>query len=414
MIKTTITIPFICGDGIGPEIMSAARRVIDEAVRNASKSEKQIVWKECLAGKKALEEYGEALPADTLQAIKDYKIVLKGPLTTPVGGGYRSLNVRLRQELNLYACIRQARWFEGLPSPHCAPRGIDIILFRENTEDIYIGIEYQPGSKDHKCWMDAFKRSHPEDYIRLPFPEECGIGIKPISKSGSQRLVRAAIVWALTNHKHRLTLVHKGNIMKYTEGAFCNWGYDLAKSDFAEKVFTKRQFEAVYKEKGKEAADSLKAEKQISGVLWMDDLIADVAFEQLITYPQQFEVIATTNLNGDYLSDAAAALTGGVGISPGANINFETGIGIFEANHGSADDIAGRNLANPSSLILSGEMMLRFMGWLDEADMLHHAVEETIRSKRVTSDLARQIDNAEPLGTQEFAEEIISQMVERT
>jgi len=414
MIKTTITIPFICGDGIGPEIMSAARRVIDEAVRKASKSEKQIAWKECLAGKNAMEECGEALPAGTLQAIKDYKIVLKGPLTTPVGGGYRSLNVRLRQELNLYACIRQARWFEGLPSPHCAPRGIDIILFRENTEDIYIGIEYQPGSKDHKRWMDAFKRSHPEDYIRLPFPEECGIGIKPISKSGSQRLVRAAIVWALTNHKHRLTLVHKGNIMKYTEGAFCNWGYDLAKSDFAEKVFTKRQFEAVYKEKGKEAADSLKAEKQISGVLWMDDLIADVAFEQLITYPQQFEVIATTNLNGDYLSDAAAALTGGVGISPGANINFETGIGIFEANHGSADDIAGRNLANPSSLILSGEMMLRFMGWLDEADMLHHAVEETIRSKRVTSDLARQIDNAEPLGTQEFAEEIISQMVERT
>ena len=414
MKKTTITIPFICGDGIGPEIMSAARRVIDEAVRKASKSEKQIVWKECLAGKKAMEEYGEALPADTLQAIKDYKIVLKGPLTTPVGGGYRSLNVRLRQELDLYACIRKTRWFEGLPSPHCAPRGIDITLFRENTEDIYIGIEYQPGSKDHKRWMDTFKRSHPEDYIRLPSPEQCGIGIKPISKSGSQRLVRAAIVWALTNHKHRLTLVHKGNIMKYTEGAFCNWGYDLAKSDFAEKVFTKRQFEAVYKEKGKEAADSLKAEKQISGVLWMDDLIADVAFEQLITYPQQFEVIATTNLNGDYLSDAAAALTGGVGISPGANINFETGIGVFEANHGSADNIAGRNLANPSSLILSGEMMLRFMGWLDEADMLHHAVEETIRLKRVTRDLARQIDNAEPLGTQEFAEEIISQMVERT
>ncbi len=410
MTTTSIIIPSIPGDGIGAEIMTAARRVLGAAVYISYKSNKQIIWKEVLAGNQALQATGSSLPEDTLQALREYKVSLKGPLTTPIGGGFRSLNVQLRQELDLYVCLRHARWFEGLPSPHRNPQGIDITVFRENTEDIYIGLEYQAGSESNRRWMDAFKQSHPEDYGRLPSPDECGIGIKPVSKSGSQRLVCAAIQWCLANHKKRLTLAHKGNIMKYTEGAFRNWGYDLAETNFADQVYTQRQFKAIQKEEGDDAAGSFKKETTEQGKLWVDDVIADVVFEQLITYPQQFEVIATTNLNGDYLSDAAAALSGGVGISPGANINFDTGVGVFEANHGSADDIAGKNLANPSSLILSGEMMLRFIGWADAADVLRRALEETIRSKQVTRDLARQVTRAETLGTQEFADAIISNM----
>lgn len=410
MTITTITIPSIPGDGIGVEIMTAARLVLGAAVYKSYKGSKQIIWKEVLAGNQALQVIGSSLPEDTLQALREYKVSLKGPLTTPVGGGFRSLNVQLRQALDLYVCLRHARWFEGLPSPHRNPQGIDLTIFRENTEDIYIGLEYQAGSESNRRWMDAFRQSHPEDYERLPSPQECGIGIKPISKSGSQRLVRAAIQWCLAYNKKRLTLAHKGNIMKYTEGAFRNWGYDLAESDFSSQVHTQRQYKVLQKEEGDVAAGSFKNENAEAGKLWVDDVIADVVFEQLITYPQQFEVIATTNLNGDYLSDAAAALSGGVGISPGANINFDTGIGVFEANHGSADDIAGRNLANPSSLILSGEMMLRFIGWADAADVLRCAVEETIRSKRVTRDLARQVTGAETLGTLEFADAIISNM----
>jgi isocitrate dehydrogenase len=388
--------------------MTAARRVLGAAVYKSYKGDKQIVWKEVMAGNQALQATGTALPEDTLQALKTYKVSLKGPLTTPVGGGFRSLNVQLRQALDLYVCMRHARWFEGLPSPHRNPQGIDLTVFRENTEDIYIGIEYQAGSESNQRWMDAFQESHPEDFERLPSPQECGIGIKPVSKSGSQRLVRAAIQWCLANNKKRLTLAHKGNIMKYTEGAFRSWGYDLAETEFTQQVVTQRQYKVLQTEKGNDEAGSFKNEIADAGKLWVDDVIADVVFEQLITYPQQFEVIATTNLNGDYLSDAAAALSGGVGISPGANINFDTGIGVFEANHGSADDIAGKNLANPSSLILSGEMMLRFIGWMEAADVLRSAVEETIRSKRVTRDLARQVPGADTLGTQEYADAIIS------
>ncbi|HUV16812.1 MAG TPA: NADP-dependent isocitrate dehydrogenase [Pelolinea sp.] len=407
MTPSIISIPFIPGDGIGAEIMTAACRVIDRAVAKAYQENKRINWKEYLVGKKAIAETGTALPSETLEALKEFKVGIKGPLTTPVGGGFRSLNVQLRQELDLYVCLRQARWFEGLPSPHRNPTGIDITIFRENTEDIYIGIEYQAGTESNRRWMESFSKSHPEDFTRLPAPEECGIGIKPISKFGSQRLVRAAIQWALENHKKRLTLAHKGNIMKYTEGAFRNWGYDIAESEFGDQLFTQRQFNLLTREKDLNAAEEAKAKANRKGSLWMDDVIADVVFEQLITYPQQFDVIATTNLNGDYLSDAAAALSGGVGISPGANINFESGIGVFEANHGSADYIAGKNIANPSSLILSGEMMLRFLGWEKAADLLRTAITETIRSRRVTADLARQIDNAESLGTQEYADVII-------
>jgi isocitrate dehydrogenase len=403
-------IPSIPGDGIGAEIMTAARRVIGIAVYKSYKDSKQIIWKEVLAGNQAMKASGNALPEETLQALREYKISLKGPLTTPVGEGFRSLNVQLRQTLDLYVCLRHARWFEGLPSPHRNPQGIDLTVFRENTEDIYIGIEYQAGSESNRRWMDAFRQSHPEDFERLPSPDECGIGIKPVSRSGSQRLVRAAIQWCLANNKKRLTLAHKGNIMKYTEGAFRNWGYDLAESDFSGQVYTQRRYKALQKEQSDNTAASYENESKDEGKLWVDDVIADVVFEQLITYPQQFEVIATTNLNGDYLSDAAAALSGGVGISPGANINFDTGVGVFEANHGSADDIAGQNIANPSSLILSGEMMLRFIGWADAADTLRRAVEETIRSKKVTRDLARQFPGAETLGTQEFADAIIGNM----
>lgn len=410
MTPSSITIPAIPGDGIGTEIMVAACRVLDAAVEKSSAGSRRIHWMEFQAGEKAMRETGTALPPETLQALKNFKVSLKGPLTTPVGGGFRSLNVQLRQELDLYVCLRHARWFEGLPSPHRDPHGIDLTIFRENTEDIYIGIEYQAGSDTNRRWMEAFKHSHPEDFERLPSPRECGIGIKPVSKKGSQRLVRAAIQWSLANKKQHLTLAHKGNIMKYTEGAFRNWGYDLAESEFSEQAITHRQIQKIREEIGEDEAEKFKDTAMGKGSLYVDDVIADVVFEQLITRPQQFEVIATTNLNGDYLSDAAAALAGGVGISPGANINFETGIGVFEANHGSAEDIAGKNIANPSSLILSGEMMLRFIGWQDAADLLRAAVAVTIRSKRVPRDLARQMDGAQTLGTREFTEAIIANM----
>jgi isocitrate dehydrogenase len=402
-----ITIPFIPGDGIGPEIMAAAQSVLDHAVQFGYQGSRAIEWLEVKAGKSAFDSSGEWLPADTLSALKKFKVSFKGPLTTPVGGGIRSLNVLLRQELDLYVCLRQARWFEGLPSPHRNPKGIDITIFRENTEDIYIGIEYQAGTPDQRSWMEGFKRDHPTDYAKIPHPEECGIGIKPISKFGSQRLVKAALQWALANGKHRLTLAHKGNIMKFTEGAFRNWGYDLAESEFNEKIFSRRQFQEIAAEGGQDEAQKIKKQSLADGKLWVDDVIADVVFEQLITTPQQFDVIATTNLNGDYISDAAASLAGGVGISPGANINYETGIAVFEANHGSADELAGKGVANPSSLILSGEMMLRFLGWKEAANLVRQGVAEAIRSKKVTFDLAKQIEETHALGTQEFAQAVI-------
>jgi isocitrate dehydrogenase len=402
-----VTIPFIPGDGIGPEIMAAAQKVLDHSVQTAYCGKKELEWLGVEAGKSAFDSSGEWLPAETLSELKKHKVSFKGPLTTPVGGGIRSLNVLLRQELDLYVCLRQARWFEGLPSPHRNPQGIDITIFRENTEDIYIGIEYQAGTPDQRRWMEGFKRSQPADYARLPHPEECGIGIKPISKPGSQRLVKAALQWALDNNKHRLTLAHKGNIMKFTEGAFRNWGYDMAESEFREKVFTRRQFQELISANGQEAAQAAKKLFLSEGKLWVDDVIADVVFEQLITTPQQFDVIATTNLNGDYISDAAASLAGGVGISPGANINYETGTAVFEANHGSADELAGKGVANPSSLILSGEMMLRFLGWHEAADLVRQGIAEAIHARKVTFDLARQIGETHALGTQEFAQAVI-------
>lgn len=402
-----ITIPFIAGDGIGPEVMTAARQVLDYAVQIAYGCGRQINWLEVKAGKSAYDTIGEWLPAETLAALKGHKVSLKGPLTTPVGGGIRSLNVILRQELDLYVCLRQARWFEGLPSPHRNPQGIDITIFRENTEDIYIGIEYQAGTPEQRRWLESFRQSQPADYAKIPNPEECGIGIKPISRLGSRRLVKAAIQWALDNHKQRLTLAHKGNIMKFTEGAFRTWGYELAESEFKEETFTQRQLHDIRLSQSQDSAKTAKQQALSEGKLWVDDVIADVVFEQLITNPQQFDVIATTNLNGDYISDAAAALAGGVGISPGANINYETGIAIFEANHGSAVELAGKGLANPASLILSGEMMLRFLDWHEAADLVRQGIAEAIRARKVTFDLAKQIEGAQALGTQEFAQAVI-------
>ena len=402
-----VTIPFIPGDGIGPEVMAATQNVLDHAVQTAYCGSKGLNWLEFPAGKSAFEATGEWLPAETLAALKGHRVSFKGPLTTPVGGGIRSLNVFLRQELDLYVCLRQARWFEGLPSPHRNPQGIDITIFRENTEDIYIGIEYQAGSPEQRRWLEGFKQSQPDDYAKIPNPEECGIGIKPVSKRGSQRLVKAALQWALDNHKQRLTLAHKGNIMKFTEGAFRTWGYELVESEFKEKTFTRRQFQELVTSQGQDAAKAAKHQALSDEKLWVDDVIADVVFEQLITNPQQFDVIATTNLNGDYISDAAASLAGGVGISPGANINYETGTAVFEANHGSAEELAGKGLANPSSLILSGEMMLRFLDWHEAADLVRQGIAEAIRARKVTFDLARQIEGAQALGTQEFAQVVI-------
>ena len=403
-----VTIPFIAGDGIGPEVMSAAQLIIDHAVITAYKGDKKIVWLEKPAGKSAFEATGEWLPVETLAALKEHRVSLKGPLATPVGEGIRSLNVYLRQELDLYVCLRQARWFEGLPSPHRNPQGIDITIFRENTEDIYIGIEYQAGTHENRSFLEGFKHNHPADYAKLPNPEECGIGIKPISKHGSQRLVKAAMQWALDNHKQRLTLAHKGNIMKFTEGAFRTWGYEVIEIEFITEAFSRRQFLEIGKSQGEATAQAAKQQALSDGKLWADDVIADVVFEQLITTPQQFDVIATTNLNGDYISDAAASLAGGVGISPGANINYETGTAVFEANHGSAEELAGKNLANPSSLILSGEMMLRYLGWPESADLVRRGIEETIHARKVTFDLARQIEGAQTMGTREFAQSVIN------
>jgi isocitrate dehydrogenase len=406
MKAASIVIPFIPGDGIGPEIMGAAQSVVNQAVTQAYHETREIKWKPALAGQQAYNQTGSYLPNETLRIFEKYPTGLKGPLTTPIGGGFRSLNVQIRQSLDLYACVRLIRWFEGLPSPHRNPEGIDIAVFRENTEDIYIGIEYEASSKEHKRFLEGFQKSQPEDYNRIPTPSACGIGIKPISKNGSQRLVQASLDWALKNNRKRVTLVHKGNIMKYTEGAFRNWGYDTAETDYSKSVFTRRMYTKI---KNEESIDQAKERKQNAleeGKLWVDDVIADVVFEQLITRPQEFDVLATTNLNGDYLSDASAALAGGVGISPGGNINYHKGTAIFEANHGSAEDLAGKNKANPSSLILSAEMMLRYIGWTEAATLIWAGIQKTIREKTVTFDLARQIVGAQAIGTKEFAQAI--------
>ena len=385
-------IPFIIGDGIGPDIWKAASRVIDAAVEQAYNGEKKIEWKEVLAGQKAYDETGEWLPQATLDTIEEYLIAIKGPLTTPIGGGIRSLNVALRQELDLFTCLRPVRWFQGVPSPVKRPEDTDMVIFRENTEDIYAGIEFKEGAKN------------------IRFPETSGIGVKPVSKEGTERLVRAAIQYALDNNRKSLTLVHKGNIMKFTEGAFKQWGYDVAHNEFGDKVFTWQQYDEIVEKEGKDKANAAQEQAEKDGKIIVKDSIADIFLQQILTRPSDHDVVATMNLNGDYVSDALAAQVGGIGIAPGANINYETGHAIFEATHGTAPKYADLNKVNPSSEILSAVLMLEHLGWQEAADKITASIEKTIASKVVTYDFARLMDGAKEVSTSDFADELIKNL----
>ncbi|EOR25377.1 NADP-dependent isocitrate dehydrogenase [Cytobacillus oceanisediminis] len=401
-------VPYIEGDGIGPDIWAASSRVLDAAVEKAYNGEKKIVWKEVLAGEKAFNETGEWLPTETLDVIKEYLIAIKGPLTTPVGGGIRSLNVALRQELDLFVCLRPVRWFEGVPSPVKRPQDTDMVIFRENTEDIYAGIEYEKGSEAVSKLINFLQEEMGVNKIR--FPETSGIGIKPVSEEGTSRLVRAAINYAIKEGRKSVTLVHKGNIMKYTEGAFKNWGYELAEKEFGDKVFTWAQYDRIKEEQGSDAANKAQAQAEAEGKIIIKDSIADIFLQQILTRPKEFDVVATMNLNGDYISDALAAQVGGIGIAPGANINYETGHAIFEATHGTAPKYAGLDKVNPSSVILSGVLLLEHLGWTEAAQLVIQSVENTIASKVVTYDFARLMEGATEVKCSEFGDELIKNM----
>jgi len=401
-------VPFIEGDGTGPDIWASASRVLDAAVEKAYKGERKIVWKEVLAGEKAFNQTGEWLPSETLDVINEYLIAIKGPLTTPIGGGIRSLNVALRQELDLFVCLRPVRWFEGVPSPVKRPQDTDMVIFRENTEDIYAGIEYQKGSDEAKKLISFLQDELGVKKIR--FPETSGIGVKPVSEEGTSRLVRAAIEYAIKEGRKSLTLVHKGNIMKFTEGAFKNWGYELAEREYGDKVFTWAQYDRIKDEQGIDAANKAQADAEAAGKVIVKDAIADIFLQQILTRPKEFDVVATMNLNGDYISDALAAQVGGIGIAPGANINYVTGHAIFEATHGTAPKYAGLDKVNPSSVILSGVLMLEHLGWKEAADMIVKSVENTIASKVVTYDFARLMDGATEVKCSEFGDELIKNM----
>ncbi len=401
-------IPFIEGDGIGKDITLPSQRVIDAAVEKAYGSSKKIIWQEVLAGEKAFMKTGNHLPDETIEAFKKHLIGIKGPLQTPVGEGIRSLNVALRQTLDLFVCLRPVRWFKGVPSPIRFPSLVDMHIFRENTEDIYAGIEYMTGSIDAKKFRDFLINEMGVDKIR--YPESSSFGIKPVSKEGSERLIRASVKYAIKRQLPSVTLVHKGNIMKFTEGAFKNWGYDLAEKEFANHTFTWRQFDKIKSEKGQLDAEKALNEAKKSGKVIIKDVITDAFLQESLLRPYDHSVIATMNLNGDYISDQLAAMVGGIGISPGANINYLKGYAIFEATHGTAPNIAGTGNANPSSLILSGVMMLEYMGWNMAAEHVYDAMEHTFAKRRVTSDLHAQMEGATLLSTSEFADEIIKNM----
>jgi isocitrate dehydrogenase len=401
-------IPFIIGDGTGPDIWAAASRVLDAAVDKAYAGQKAIVWKEVLAGEKAYDNTGEWLPQETLDAINEYFIAIKGPLTTPIGGGIRSLNVALRQKLDLYTCLRPVRWFAGVPSPVKRPQDVDMVIFRENTEDIYAGIEFPQGSPEVKKLMRFLQDEMAVDKIR--FPETSALGIKPVSEEGSKRLVRAAIDYAILKGRKSVTLVHKGNIMKYTEGAFKQWGYEVAEAEYGDKVFTWNQYDAIKERAGVKVADQAQRAAEAAGKIIIKDAIADIFLQQILTRPAEFDVVATLNLNGDFMSDALAAQVGGIGIAPGANINYLTGHAIFEATHGTAPKYAGLDKVNPASVILSGEMMLRHLKWDEAADLIIAAMEKTIASKVVTYDFARQMEGATEVKCSQFADELIKNL----
>jgi isocitrate dehydrogenase len=401
-------IPFIEGDGIGVDIWTPAKKVFDAAVQKVYGDSKKIEWLEILAGEKAYHETGEWLPEESLEAIKKHLVAIKGPLTTPIGGGIRSLNVQLRQTLDLYVCLRPVRWFKGVPSPLVHPEYTDMVIFRENTEDIYAGIEFQAETPECNRLINILQDDFGARGIR--FPETTSIGIKPVSKEGTERLICASIEYAIEHKKPSVTIVHKGNIMKFTEGSFKKWGYDYAESEFADQVFTWGMYDRILSTDGVDAANQAQEDALSSGKVLIKDCIADAFLQEILLYPKQHSVVATLNLNGDYISDSLAACVGGIGIAPGANINYATGYSIFEATHGTAPKLAGQNMVNPSSIILSGSMMFEYMGWTEVAKLIETAVEAAIASKRVTFDFHRLMDDAELLSTSEFGDEIIAQM----
>ncbi len=403
-------IPFIEGDGTGPDIWRASQRVFDAAVQKSFGGKKKITWHEVYAGEKAFNEFENWLPDETVEAFRTYLVGIKGPLTTPVGGGIRSLNVALRQRLDLYVCLRPVRWFTGVPSPVKNPGDVDMVIFRENTEDIYAGIEFEQGTDDARKLLTFLKDNFPERYKKIRFPETSGIGIKPVSSEGTERLVRAAIEYTLAHGRKSLTVVHKGNIMKFTEGAFRNWAFGLAEREYADRTYTWGQWERTKAAKGQEAADAEQAAALKGGKILLKDAIADIALQQVLTRPEDFDVIATLNLNGDYLSDALAAQVGGIGIAPGGNINYLTGHAVFEATHGTAPKYANQDKVNPSSVILSGVLMLEHLGWTDAANMIIRGIEKSIANKTVTYDFARMMEGATTVKCSEFATKIIENM----
>lgn len=401
-------IPFIEGDGIGPEIWKVAVKVFDTAVEKAYRGTRKIEWKEMFAGEKAFNQTGEWLPAETLQIAKDYIVSIKGPLTTPIGGGIRSLNVAMRQDLDLYACVRPVKWFKGVPSPVLHPEHVDMTIFRENTEDIYAGIEWKAGTPEAQKFEKFLIEEMGVKNIR--FPGDSSYGVKPVSNEGSKRLVRAAIIYALENNLPSVSLVHKGNIMKFTEGGFKTWGYEVAREEYADKTFTWEEWDELKKEHGEAHANEVQRKALHEGKLLIKDIIADNFLQQILIAPKDYSVVATLNLNGDYISDALAAEVGGIGIAPGANINYKTGYAVFEATHGTAPKFAGTNSMNPSSVILSGCMMLEYMGWKEAADLITSALQATIMRKTVTIDFYNLMTGATLLKTTEFGDAIIENM----
>lgn len=401
-------IPFIEGDGIGPEIWTVARKVFDAAVEKAYHGERKIEWKEMLAGEKAFNATGEWLPKETLDIAKEYIVSIKGPLTTPIGGGIRSLNVAMRQDLDLYVCLRPVQWFKGVPSPVVHPEYVDMTIFRENTEDIYAGIEWQAGSEEAKKF-EAFLLNE-MNVSKVRFPGQSSYGVKPVSEEGTKRLMRAAIEYALEHHKPSVAIVHKGNIMKFTEGSFKKWAYEVARQEFGDRTFTWDEWDELKKEHGEAHANEIQKKALADGKLLVKDVIADNFLQQILLAPRDYSVVATLNLNGDYISDALAAIVGGIGIAPGANINYKTGYAVFEATHGTAPKFAGTDSMNPCSVILSGCMMLEYMGWKEAAQMIISAVEATIMRKQVTIDFYNLMTGATLLKTSEFGAQVVDNM----
>lgn len=408
MVPDTVTVPYITGDGVGIEIMPVCQAVVNAALQKAYNGKKKIEWMEVMAGERSFNENGNWLPDETLEAFRKYLIGIKGPLTTPVGGGIRSLNVAMRQTLDLYACVRPVRWFTGVESPLKEPWKVNMIIFRENTEDIYAGIEWKQGTREAEKFRKLLEDEMGVKNIR--FPETSSFGVKPVSIEGTERLVRSAILYALENELPSVTLVHKGNIMKFTEGGFKQWGYELAEREFGDKVFTMNQYAALTKSSGKTAAEDALKTARNEGKLIIKDVIADAFLQNTLLKPEDYSVVATLNLNGDYISDQLAAMVGGIGIAPGANINYHTGHAVFEATHGTAPDIAGEDKANPSSLLLSAVMMLEYLGWNEAAALITQAMEKAFGNGRATSDLARFMPGGTSLGTRAFCDELINNL----